>query len=138
MRTSRFVDTNIFLRYLIPEDPVKTKACLALFQLVQRNQFQITTSEAVVAEVVYVLGSKKLYHLPRLEIKNRLHLLLLLPSFKLSHRKTYLRALDLYSQSNLDFEDCLTIAQMERQKLTELYSYDRGFNQISGIKRLEP
>lgn len=58
MGNTRFVDTNIFLRYLIPEDPGKTKACLALFQQVQRNQLQITTSEAVMAEVVYVLSSK--------------------------------------------------------------------------------
>lgn len=138
MRIVRFVDTNIFLRYLVPEDPAKTKACLTLFQQVQRNQLQITTSEAVIAEIVFVLGSKKLYHLPRLEIKERLHPLLLLPGLKLPHRKSYLRALESYSQSTLDFEDCLTIAQMERQRVNELYSYDQDFDAISGIKRLEP
>ena len=134
----RFVDTNIFLRYLVPEDPGKTKACLVLFQQVQHNELQITTSEAVLAEVVFVLASKKLYHLPRREIKKRLYPLLVLPGLKLPHRKWYLRALDLYSQSNLDFEDCLTVAQMERQGLTELYSYDRGFDQVPTITRLEP
>lgn len=138
MKPLRFVDTNIFLRYLVPEEPVKTEACLALFQQVQRNQLQIITSEAVIAEVVFVLGSKRLYHLPRLEIKDRLHPILLLPSLKLPHRKSYLRALDYYSQSTLDFEDCLIIAQMERQRVNELYSYDQDFDAISGIKRLEP
>jgi predicted nucleic acid-binding protein len=138
MRPLRFVDANVFLRYLVPEEPVKTEACLALFQQVQRNQIQITTSEAVIAEVVFVLGSKRLYHLPRLEIKDRLHPILLLPGLKLPHRKYYLRALDYYSQSTLDFEDCLIIAQMERQRVAELYSYDHDFDVISGIKRLEP
>jgi uncharacterized protein len=138
MKNVRFVDTNIFLRYLVPEDPAKTKACLALFQQVQRNQLQVTTSEVVIAEVVFVLGSKKLYHLSRLELKERLHPLLLLPGLKVPHRKSHLRALDSYSQSTLDFEDCLTIAQMERQRMTELYSYDQDFDTISGIKRLEP
>lgn len=138
MRPLRFVDTNIFLRYLVPEEPVKTEACLALFQQVQRNQLQITTSEAVIAEVVFVLGSKRLYHLPRLEIKARLHPILLLPGLKLPYRKCYLRALKSYSQSTLNFEGCLTIAQMERQRVAELYSYDQDFDAISGIKRLEP
>lgn len=138
MKSLRFIDTNIFLRYLVPEEPVKTKACLALFQQVERNQLQIITSEAVIAEVVFVLGSKKLYQLPRLEIKERLHPLLLLPGLKLPHRKSYLRALDYYSQSTLDFEDCLTIAQMERQRLAELYSYDHDFDAIGGIQRIEP
>jgi len=38
----------------------------------------------------------------------------------------------------LDFEDALVIAQMERQKITDLYSYDRGFDKVSGITRHEP
>ena len=30
------------------------------------------------------------------------------------------------------------LAHMEQQNLTQLYSYDRGFDPITGIHRLEP
>ena len=40
----------------------------------------------------------------------------------------------------IDFEDALTVAAMERQKISELYSYDKDFDRIkdSEITRLEP
>jgi predicted nucleic acid-binding protein len=50
-----------------------------------------------------------------------------------------LRALDLYSTyPNLDFEDCLTVAQVEQQKIATLMSYDRGFDRMPTIRREEP
>jgi predicted nucleic acid-binding protein len=49
-----------------------------------------------------------------------------------------LRTLDLYAAYNIDFEDALIVAQMERQNINELYSYDRGFDRVTGITRHEP
>jgi predicted nucleic acid-binding protein len=72
------------------------------------------------------------------EIRQRTYPLLLLPGLKLTHRKTYLRALDLYASHPIDFEDALIAAQMERQKVAELYSYDRHFDCLSQLTRLEP
>jgi predicted nucleic acid-binding protein len=46
--------------------------------------------------------------------------------------------LDLYSAYPLDFEDALTIAHMERQKIKEVCTYDRGFDRVATLKRLEP
>jgi predicted nucleic acid-binding protein len=109
-----------------------------LFQAAARKDITLTTSESVISEVVYVLSSKRLYDLPREEIRRLLYPLLSLPGLKLVHRKMYLRALDLYAAYSLDFEDALTVAQMERQQLSELYSYDRHFDQIPWITRLEP
>jgi uncharacterized protein len=136
----QFVDANIFLRHLTGDDPKKAQACFELFQKAQRKEIVVTTSEAVIAEVVYVLESgKQIYNLTREEIRRRLYPLLSLPGLKLTHRKAYLRALDLYvNYPALDFEDTLSITQMERQQLAELYSYDRGFDRITSIKRLEP
>ena len=134
----RFVDTNIFIRHLTKDDPQKAQACYALFKKAEANQMKITTTEAVIAEVVYVLSSKKLYNLPRQRIHELLCPLLLLKGLSLTHKRMYLRALDLYATVSMDFEDTLIVAQMERQKLNELYSYDERFNSIPQIKRLEP
>lgn len=134
----QFIDANVFLRHLTRDDPDKAAACLALFQKARRREVLLTTSEAVIAEVVYVLSSKAVYNLPRDQIRARLYPLLSLPGLKLPQRKTYLRALDLYASYPLDFEDALIVAHMERQGMAELISYDQGFDRIVGIRRLEP
>jgi predicted nucleic acid-binding protein len=49
-----------------------------------------------------------------------------------------LRAFDLYAAYNIDFEGALSVAQMERQSINELYSYDRGFDWVTSLTRREP
>ncbi len=135
----QFVDTNIFLRHLTNDDPLRAKACLSLFRKAQHKDIRLTTSESVLAEVIYILSSPKLsYHLSPEDIRTRLQLLLALPGLILPHRKVYLRALDIYAAYHLDFEDALSIAHMERQKISEIYSYDQDFDRTRQLKRLEP
>ena len=134
---AKFIDTNIILRYLTNEDPAKTERCYALFKNAQDNKITLTTSESMIAEVVFVLASKKHYRLAPEEIKTRLSPILLLQGLKVEHRQTLVRALDLYGTYNIDFEDCLALAHMERQQLNEIYSYDQDFDQVTTVKRIE-
>lgn len=133
-----FIDTNIFIRYLTKDDPDKAQACFELFQQAAAKQTVLTTTEAVITEVVYVLSSKKTYGLARGDIRARLYPLLSTVGLQLPQRRTYLRALDLYTLYSIDFEDALIVAQMERQKISDLYSYDQGFDQVPGLTRHEP
>lgn len=137
MTQPQFVDTNIFLRYLT-QDPQRYKACLALFKQAEQNDVQLVTSEAIIAEIVFVLSSPKHYNRSRPEIQLALSRLLLLPGLKVPNRNLYLRALGLYAKYTLDFEDCLTIAYMEQSDISQLYSYDRGFDRIDAFQRVEP
>ena len=135
----RFIETNIFVRFLTRDDPVKAAACFALFQRVQAGQEEVTTCEAVITEVVYVLSSRALYNLPPQEIRARLVPLLTLPGLKLPQKQVYLRALDLYAlHPTLDFEDVLIVAHMEQADISELLSYDQGFDRVPTITRQEP
>lgn len=138
MNDTQFIDTNIFLRFVTHDDTLKYQACLRLFQQAEQNQITLYTSEAIIAEVVYVLSSPKLYQVPRQQIQIALVRLLLLPGLKLSTRSICLRALDLYVKHPLDFEDCLSLAHMEQNAIQQIYSYDRGFDRIPAIQRLEP
>jgi uncharacterized protein len=133
-----FLDTNIFIRYLTRDNPDKAKACFELFKRANADEITLTTTETVISEVVYVLSSKKTYNLTRSDIRVRLYPLLSVNGLQLSERQTMLRALDLYAAYNIDFEDALIVAQMERQGISELYSYDRGFDKVTGITRHEP
>ncbi len=135
----RFVDTNIFLRYLVPGDPAKAQACYALFKRIEAGEEIVTTSEAVIAEVTYVLRSRAHYGLAQTEISDLLRPLLTLNGLRILEKELYSRALDLYgSHSFLDFEDALGIAHVERENLSDIISYDTGFDRIPRITRTEP
>ena len=133
-----FLDTNILIRYLTQDDPEKTHACLALLQRIQAGE-EATTSEVVIAEVAFVLSSPRQYKLAHADVSARLRPVLLLRGLKVPNKRRVLRALDLYATyPQLDFEDCLTVAQIEQQGITTLMSYDRGFDRVPGINRQEP
>lgn len=133
-----FLDANIFIRYLTGDDQEKAQACLALLQRVEGGE-EATTSETIIAEVAYVLSSPRQYKLPHAEVSALLRPIILLRGLRLPDRRRLLRTLDLFrDHAHLDFEDCLTIAQVERQKIDALISYDRDFDRVSGITRVEP
>jgi len=135
----RYVDTNVLLRYLTGDDPAKARACFELLQRVKTGEEVVTTCEAVVTELVYVLSSRSHYELTREEIRARLVPILLLKGLRLTNRRLYLRALDVYvSYPGLDFEDALIVAHMGRHGVAEVLSYDRGFDAVAGITRVEP
>lgn len=145
----RFADANVFLRYLAHAasdlDQIKAAACFALFQRVQGGEEEITTSEAVIAEVVDVLASPRYYRLSPAEIAGRLQPIISLRGLKLPHKRRLLRALDLYATHTfLDFEAALSVAHMEGTRLVELYSYDTDFDRLpmfgtnAAFRRREP
>jgi predicted nucleic acid-binding protein len=135
----RFVDTNIFIRYLTGDDAVKSQAAYDLFQRVKSRRESVTSADVIIAEVIYVLSSPVLCNLSRAVISARLAPILSLRGFKLEHKRAVLRALELYAAHRfLDFEDALAVAHMERRGITEIVSYDTDFDRIAGITRIEP
>jgi predicted nucleic acid-binding protein len=133
------LDSNVFLRFLTGDDPAKARASQLLFERLEAGEDEATTCEAVIAEVVYVLSSRKTYMLPHSEVSDRLKAVLQLRGLRLEHKQTYLQALDIYSDSTyLGFEDALLVAHMQREGWTELVSYDRHFDRLSGPTRVEP
>ncbi len=133
-----FLDTNVILRYLTRDDPVKAERCYELFQRVERKEVRLTTSESVLAEVVYVLSSRSVYNQGREQVRNLLLPIVSLSGLLVPHRRSFLRALEFYAVTNMDFEDCLSLAHMERLKIKTIVSYDRDFDRINTIQRHEP
>lgn len=136
-----FLDTNIFLRYLTRDDEKKARACRALFKRLDQGAEAATTSESVIAEVVYVLSGRPGagYGLTPSEVSARLKPLLSVAGLKLNNKTSFERALDVYAAHPfMDFEDALSVAHMERQQLGELMSYDKDFDRVAAISRREP
>ncbi len=136
----RFLDTNIILRYLTRDDEAKAEACYGLFQRVKQGEEELFTCEAIVCEVVYVLSSRRApYRLSHEEIRSRLVPIVTLRGLRLPQKRVYVRALDIYASSPfLDFEDAVAAAHMEQQGMTEIVSYDKDFDLMPGLQRVEP
>ncbi len=126
-----FLDTNIVIRYLTQDDPDQSARAKALLDQVEAGEIQVTTSETVLGELVFVLSSKRLYNLPREEIRAYLGAFLGLKGLRLPNKRMYLRALELYATiPRLDFAGALHVAEMEQRKLTTIISFDEDFDGI--------
>jgi predicted nucleic acid-binding protein len=135
----RFLDTNVILRAITKDDPVKSHACAELFLRVRAGGEQLETSQSVIAEAVYVLSSPRWYNLPRAQIAAKLRPIITLRGLRLPQKRIIVHALLLYYQyARLDFEDALSVALMQHNKLTEVVSYDTDFDAVPGITREEP
>ncbi len=134
----RFLDANVILRYLTRDHPDHSARAFAYLRRVETGEIEATITEAVIAEVVHVLSSKTLYNVSRAEIQDQLVAILTLKGMRLRAKGTYIRALDIYATTNLDFVDALLVAQVEQTKDATLVSFDRDYNKIASVTREEP
>lgn len=134
----RFVDANIFIRFLTKDDLLKAEKCFRLFQEAERRKVLLITSKSILAEVVHILSSKALYALSPKKIRELLEPVITLKGWKIKWKKEFLLALEIYAEKNIDFEDALAAAAMRTQEIETIYSYDRHFDRLNWVKRIEP
>jgi predicted nucleic acid-binding protein len=135
-----YLDTNIFLRHLRNDHPIWSPACQQVFRDIESGKLQAWTSELAIAEVVFILGSKKHYNQPRQAIAEALLALLFLPKLTIPSKNIYRRVFQLYTMHlKLSYVDCYTAALVEAGRGgKELLSYDTDFDALETIKRKEP
>ncbi|MBI2761959.1 MAG: PIN domain-containing protein [Chloroflexi bacterium] len=133
-----FVDTDVIVRLITGDDPVKQTAAEALFRQVANGSLTLRAPDTVIADAVYVLSSPNLYRRNRSRVRDQLGYLLRLPNFKVHNKRLLLRALDIFAGTNLDFGDAMLVVTMRRRGSADLYSYDHDFDHIAGVQRLEP
>lgn len=90
------IDANIFLRYLTRDDEEKAARSRRLVERAQRGEVELMTSEAIVLEVVQVLGSPRLYRMPRPILATVMKSLLENRGLRLDHKATVVQAFDVY------------------------------------------
>lgn len=132
----RFVDTNVFLRFLTRDDPAKFERCRRMFEQAVAGSFSLRTSELVIAEIVWTLLSY--YDLPKPVVIEKVGQILNTPNLDVAHQEVLIEALVLWSRHSCDFIDAYNAALMHREGLTELVSYDADFDLIPFTRRQEP
>jgi len=129
-----FIDTNVFLRFLIvdektPQSSIKAKE---IFSLLQNRKVLLQTNTLIVAEIVYVLESY--YELPKLDIKELLLPILSLPNLIIKDKPIVLAALSLFVEKNIDFEDAYTYFDMLNEEISKIVTFDeKHFSRLENI-----
>lgn len=132
-----FLDTNIFIRHLANDEPNHSPRATAYFDRIQHGDLTARTANTVVFETVFV--SERFYQLPRQYIRDTFMLLLDLPGIVLPGKEEVRAAFDLYvGRPALSFADCYHVALMKHLSLTEIVSFDMGFDNVPDITRIEP
>lgn len=134
---SCFVDTNLFIRYLTNDDPSKADRVEKLLDDAAAGKIRLVTAEMVITETVWVLESG--YGLRNIDIAPLIRGILATPGLEVLNAALVTRAVELYETRNIDFVDGYIAAVMEKQGISELYSYDRKHvARLAGVTRKEP
>lgn len=136
MKKETFVDANVFIRYLVVDDENKAERCKKLFEKAVRGEIKLFTTTLVVAEIVWVLT--KFYNWSKDEVCDNLKLILNTPHIRFAEKHLLLQALEEYKATNVDFIDAYHAHVIQKRTTSTLYSYDKDFDKLADLQRLEP
>jgi predicted nucleic acid-binding protein len=135
-RSEQFLDTNIFLRHLLGDEPVQSPRATAYFRALQEGHRRARISDIVIFEVVFTL--ERGYRRSKREIQSAVLPLIELPGIVLPGKRKFREIFRLYTERNISFADAYHVVMMEKLYLSEIVSFDRDFDRIAAVQRVEP
>jgi predicted nucleic acid-binding protein len=133
---SRFLDTNLLIRYLTRDDEQKARRALVLLQRLERGDERVRSTVVVIFETVFTL--QRYYKVAKPRIRELMRPLIALRGLHLPNKGLLVRALDVYVEHNISFADAYHAADMASRGEVEIYSWDTDFDRIPGVTRVEP
>lgn len=131
-----FVDTNIFLRYLTGDDKVKFENCQMMLKKTHEGKIIIATSNMVIAELIWTLQSY--YKVPKADIMEKISLIVGEKHLFIPDKDIIAEALVLFGRKNVDYIDAYNAVFMRHHGMDAIYSYDKDFDLLEGVRRTEP
>ncbi len=132
----KFIDTNIFLRYLTRDDPSRYEKCREILKKGVEGKIGLVTSEMVIAELIWTLLSY--YKVSKADIVEKISVIVSTENLYIPEKDIIMDAVILYSRKNIDYIDAYNAVFMRYHDFQDIYSYDRDFDLIEEIKREEP
>ena len=124
-----FLDSNILLRYLLGDaEAPKIKKIL-------NGEDILVVSDIVVAEVIWTLG--RFYKWPKEKITQFLFVLLKGKNIEFNENIIF-PVLSTFLKYNIRYTDAYISVVMKQSKVKDIYSFDRDFDKIQGVNRIEP
>ena len=133
---TKFIDTNIFLRYLTKDNPPMYNRCREIFKNAVEGKVSLTTSCMVIAELIWTLSSY--YKVPKEDIVEKVSIIISTENLHIPDKDIITDAIALYSRKNIDYIDAYNAFFVKYHGINEIYSYDKDFDVLEDIKRQEP
>lgn len=128
MKKKYFIDTNIFLRFLLDDHPTLSPKAKKYFSQLSNNLVVFISSPLVIAEVYWVL--KSFYKYSHLKITNSLKPLLSQKNLKIRDKQLIIDSITLCQQKNIDFIDAISFLEAKKRKI-KLVTFDKKLAKLS-------
>ena len=132
----RSIDANVILRYLTNDVPEQAKQAEELLNRVEVGNEDVFLPDIIMADIIWIL--EKYYKQTREDIREWITAILSLQGLTFSDKEMALNSLDIYVAKKIDWSDASAAIQMVQRDITEIYSFDKHFDRIDGIIRIEP
>jgi uncharacterized protein len=137
MPSRYFLDSNIFLRTIVNDVPAMALDCRELLFAVSSGRLEVVTSSLVLVEVSWVLQS--FYKLAKADMLEMLQSMASIKGLTIVEQTSVAMALSFYERYAIKFADCVIASYPEVSTgKTILVSYDKEFDKLPGVKRMEP
>jgi len=129
-----YIDSNIFIYYIL-KDPERYACCKALLKKVQSGRINAVCSLLVLCEVNYNVTK----YLGKSDSKLAMNALLSLPiKYEDIDMSVFIDATLKLGESKLKIFDAIHLATSLTNSANVIYSYDKDFDNLLKIKRVEP
>ena|SRR3989344_8753106 len=122
------VDTNVFLRFLLKDDPILHKQALSLFTKAKAGKIKLLIPTIVIFEISFVLNS--VYKFTKEEVIQNIESLLVVHYLSIDDSIIFRQAIVLYKDSNNSFADCFLLAKARSQGI-KLFTFDKKLSKLS-------
>lgn len=129
-----FVDTNIFLRYILKNVPAQSKQAKQILEQVEMGKIEFWTTQWVIAELIWTLSLRK-YGFDRKKVYNFIRTFIGLKGLTVENGDLILEALKLSEEKSIGFTDCLNSILSRQNEVSQVYSFDKHFDKFPGLKR---
>lgn len=127
-----FVDANVLIRHLTGDPPDAAARATRFLE----SADALMLPDVIVSEVVYVLES--FYEAPRQQVATAVRAILAFQAIGVVDPQLLLRAVELYEVESIDFADAYLVACAEAAGVSDIVSFDRDFDRIHSVDRIEP
>lgn len=130
-----FIDTNVFLRFLLADHKTQSPLAKKLFIDAKNRKISLITHSLVIAEIIFTLDS--FFNLSKTEIVEKINIILLFNELEIIEKNILLQSITFYKRKNIDFIDAFIAAYAFKNKIN-ICSFDHDFNKIKEINRIDP
>jgi predicted nucleic acid-binding protein len=130
------IDAGVLLHFVAADHPERSPRCRDLFARVRNGDETVFLPEAALCDAVRALST--VHRWPAGRAAAFAGNLLALDGVLMQRKDLLWNALSLFKDEGLDFQAALIAAETAAMGLEEICSYDRDFDRVAGVARVEP